>query len=351
LQNEISQIINEARALDTEWMNVAGSGGPELRQVRNVASLNERSHIAPLLADLLAALPGPEGQVAEALVGRLGDPATFDDADKEVLTATPRRERRYVRLHAFESVYTNQIDRLTDPADGDRFFTNAASILSGGSLAPLTPGEDAGLGATDEATSSGGRGYVIRLVLTTPVPVTGPNNAYDVFDLNGPLDLSRMLYEISPSAERPNLPYKVEQGGVLNIDSVANSQDILIELRRQYDARVASEAGATDEPADGDPAGRGVGRGSGGRGEAGGGLRRFGQGGLGGRTFGQRPSGGNTPRPADPEGEALKDPITGESMANDSRLELLLAVRLDPPPFASPEAVPEGEEAGLASAD
>ncbi len=326
-------ILNNAESLDSEFAEVTSSGGDKLATVQNVNSLvANRGYWGQLVGDLMAALPAPEGELAQALAGELGDPNAVDDADRAVFERIPANQREYVKLQELESVYT---DELHVVINSPTFLATAQGILDKGDygdfrgvLAPSATVMDPPRLQIDKA-----RGYVIRLTLTTPVDI---DTAYQLFDGDG----SRSLPNILTSLEVPeNAPYKVILAALDSpISSVRESSEQLDYLRDLQDAREAYASGEESEgvgrsTADDDDAGQDEfsrfggfpggypGAGYPGAGYPGAGVPGAGRPGAAARN--------NTPE-ADEEDPAFTDPTTGESLLDGTVMQVIVVVMLNP---------------------
>jgi type IV pilus assembly protein PilM len=351
-QRQISQVKAEATRLSSEWQTeVASAGGEELQTVRNVGELTHGAQYWPgILADLFAALPGPKGDVAQALAGQLGDPEIFDDADKAALEATPRDQRAYVEFLDFESEYTDNLGRIID--DPSTFYSNAEALLAGRTSARVA--SDVQAGVVPVAGGEIRRGFVVRLRLLTPLTMTGNPSIYDVFggdrEQFRDLDLTERLLKIAPDADRPKLSYQVVLAGMSAENPLEESASVVNLLEAREAARQALVTPEEVDTTSGSPTTPQRGR-------------RPSRGGFGDRgdePFGD-PRFNNDPRrnrnsrsgPADANSSGLVDPITEESRAKDTVFEVLLAIQLDPPAFANPEAPSDVDELSepLADAD
>ncbi len=356
-QNQIKTIKDTANRLGTEWQSVAGGGVAELQIVRNVNTLRDGMSYWPgLSADLLTALPGPRGDVAAALAGQLGDPTTYDEADKAAVVATPRAQRTFVQLHEMQSVYTDDVGALVDNASV--FYTNARLVLSGSRpRSGAADGADAGFGDLSAAAGGGAeggprRGFIIKLVLLTPASVEGRPSVYDLLGDAGSESLRQRLEQLAPSAERPDLPYKISLASMSDAQPLKDSPEVLESLRERYEARQAvlapepEETGPVDPRSPRDPRdGRRNPMGDFGGGEFSNPGGSFSQPRQPAR-FNNRP--GRNTGPVSADDPSLLDPVTGESMINDSVIEVLLAVQLDPPAYKPPTPETElGDDAGF----
>jgi hypothetical protein len=200
----------------------------------------------------------------------------------------------------------------------------------------------------------------MRLTVRTPVD---RRRSYDVFDLGGPLDLASRLTQIQPDAQDPDKPYDVVLAGIRSFQPVSGDSMMLSRLKARHDARVAVESGSIEgmgQPG-GTPdrvAGRTGGRapGSFGPGGPGGppvGFNPYTGGGFNPYTGGSFGPGGTTgglnrpTRPGQAEGEvedAYKDPVTEESVLDDTVLEIVFAVWINPPGY-TPQPTPDPEPA------
>lgn len=362
VRRDIQQIISQAEQLDSQWATVASSGGDKLKQVQNVNQLVQDRYLwGRLLADIYSVLPGPDMDVTKAMAGEFGEPGVPDEADAEVIKQTPRNERLFVQVQKLESVYT---DYLAEVVNAENFYTAAEDILAKGdrsrfqstfsSVAP-TPASQPIL--QDENA----RGYIMRLTLTTPAD---EETVYAQFDYDKPLALAERLTQISPqSAEFEGRPYEVIIAGVRRVAPLRDNPEQLAVLSERYAARQAFESGE-EGGTDTATAGRtGNNRNRGATGQNRGGGNPYGDpygdpyggglygdpygdpygggefGGPGGSPYGGSPYGGgrgtnrrSTGGNVDSENPAYLDPVTGESMLNDTVIEVVFAVVLDPQP-------------------
>ncbi|MEM7807673.1 MAG: type IV pilus assembly protein PilM [Planctomycetota bacterium] len=404
----IDTALRQARGLDSEWSNVANSGGDNLKIVQNVSQLREgSSYWPPLVSDLFAALPAPNEQQRLAISGALGDPLTFDEADSEALTSTPRVEREYVLFESMESVYTDDLGAVVD--DPETFYTNAEAVLSGrattggagggsrgaGSGGAFPGGVSGGYGDFDYGGSFGGggfpgagagagasaapvtptaggtrRGFIVRMKLISPLATTTEPGStaprvYDIFGNDGRQALASALYQIAPSKDRPNLPYRVITAGMSDAQPITTDGEVIDRLRDRLAAREAlttptEETATPDEPTRRPRQRPGFDPGGG----IGGGAFPGDSGSIYGRPSGQRQGGFRPGRQfdsglptrggsasADASDPALTDPATGESMATDTVIEILMAIELDPEPFEDPETTQDPSADDIVSAD
>ncbi len=348
----ISGILTRAQQLDSEWSQVANSGGTDLQIVRNVGQLREGKNYWPaLLGDLYAALPAPEEEQRQALAGKLGKPQEYDDADKTALTAIPRDQRQYVLFESFDSVYTDDLGSVVN--DRENFYSNAAAVLSGRATSEgQTAGPPAGIPSSygggqygpggagaavadlvaTPAVGGSKRGFVVRFKLLTPLGTTATPSVYDIFGNNGRQSLAESFYSIVPDASRPSLPYAVVLAGMSDAKPVMNDSEVVEALQRRHAAREALRTPIDAETSTPDASRRP-------------GFDRSRNAGLpprnvGGRGASLRPrfdTGGNSSS-ASQDDPAFVDPATGESMAGDTVIEVLMAIELDPVPFAAPAA-------------
>ena len=361
---EIKQLIGQAQGLDARWTELTGSGAQELQTVKNVNLLvQDRALWGQILADIYAALPAPEGELATALAGGLGDPQKIDEADIEAVKKVPREDRDYVRVERLESVYS---DALYEVANAPNFFSVAEEILT-----QFKPDDFRGV-ITREAPEAianpvieneKARGFIVRLTLTTPMPY---EQAVRRFTQGTDRPANRLI-QIGPSEREPNKPYAVATATERHPRPVGESQDRLKAMEEAYaarqalegDAAAAEQIGASSaapgrapnagRPPAGDPYG-GYGGEFGGYGG--------GYGGYGNPGGGGRPTPGQTGQATAEGGEtnpAYADPITGESRLQDTEFTVVFVVQLDPRPFGSEAAPTDGGDAavpaeGIASA-
>ena len=341
-------VLNEANGLDSEFTEVTTSGGEKLATVQNVNSLvDNRGYWGQLVGDLMAALPAPEGELAQALAGELGDPNVVDQPDLDVFERIPANQREYVKLQRLESVYT---DELHIAINSPTFLATAKGILEKGDFndfrGVLAP--SAQVMSTPRLNIEKARGYVVRLTLTTPVD---RDTAYALFDGDGSRSLPNILSSL-PQTDN----YRVILAALDSpISSVRESGDYLDTLRDLQDAREAYAAGeemesdaatggSTPRPPAGAP-------GTGGGNRPAGGLSGydayspygaggyFGGGGGGGSPYGGgvNPYGGNTggntgsgTTVSDEEDPAYIDPVTGENVLDRTVMQVIVVVMLNP---------------------
>ncbi len=341
VRGRISSILSQGENLDTEWTRITNSGGDKLAQVQNVNQLvADRDYWAALLADIYDVLPGPSDETLQAMAGDFGTPNVIDDADKQALASTPRAQREYVQVAKIESVYTDDLDGVVNATD---FYGAAGVVLS-------KRARDKFLGALPGAVTlredrlidnEKARGYIIRLTLTTPVPLA---RFFGRLDTSIPVALSTI--------QTPK--YRFIAGFLPeSAHAVRDDSEQLELLRQRHAARVAFQGVVEGGAAAGDPKTQAKTPGQPPRPGTG---QRPGQGAGRAGSGGQTPFIGSGPGPANNRGgtagtgsqadaanPAYFDPVTGESMLDDTVFVIILAVELDPAPA---QAEPADEESG-----
>ena len=333
-RQQIAAVYGRAQDLDSQWATVSGGGGDQLKTVQNLNRLVEgRDYWGPLLADIFAAVPGPDARLREAMAGALGEPGVADEADEEALAATPRGERAYVQVQELESVYT---DLLHEVADSVEFYTTAIEILNSANPSQISAVETKNVPELiPEAErffgdEERGRGYVMRLTLTTPMSV---EDVYGTFDTGKRLDIPNRLAAIG--RDDPDRPYRVLLAALRRVESVKNDPQQLARLEDQHAARQAVASGDVDAQSAADPAGPAAGP----AGAGAGGFTPYGN----VNPYANNPyAGGGNPyasgagavpssaSSADRDNPAYLDPVTGESMLDDSVMQIVFAVEIYP---------------------
>ncbi|MEL7237330.1 MAG: pilus assembly protein PilM [Planctomycetota bacterium] len=360
----INSVKSELETNDRDWSAVTSDGQAELRQVQNVNVLvQDREYWGKMIADIVAALPSPPEEYAEAIAGGLGDPTTIDEADKAKMASLERDQRKWVELLSLQSIYSDDLYAIAN--DSEVFFAQAESVMGKSSrnkfegllaASPFTAGADDVLTVENEKA----RGYIMRAVMVTPLDVDAAQSA---FSYQGGNSIPRQLEElVRPTASNPNLPYQVVIADVRRFDPLNEDSEQVERLRELYEAKLAVEVDVEEEQAE-QPArrrgnradrsnrtDRGNDRGRNDRGRTnrdrdsrggpapgfpGGEFNPYG----GGFPLGQR--GGGLGRPtgpvvsADDESPAFVDPVTGDSMLDYTVIEIVFAVLLDPPEYQS----------------
>lgn len=319
-QVQVDNLIKSAQDLDSRWTTVTNDGKPQLQQVQNVSLLvSNRTYWPLLLEQIDRALPSPRSPMIEALRGDLGQPGVFDEVDQQTIASAGADQKDFVRLVRLESVYTDDLYRIVN----DRTPVTAAE----GALAAKKPesfaavkGTVSSLRETLDLQNEGARGYVIRLTLTSPL---SPTQASALLGTS----LQQRFFAIEPDAEQPNLPFLVWladvrvqsiEGGTL-VRDIEASQRAREALRSDPTGSVASQRQQQNR----------------------GGARQ----GFGRANQQQQPQqqqgGAAQAEPVD--AGALLDPITGQSMLQQSEIQVLLVIQLEPPAWEPPPPT-EGEE-------
>jgi type IV pilus assembly protein PilM len=322
---EVDKRIRDASELDKQWTAVTQDGQPQLQQVRNVNLLvSNREYWPMLLEQIDRVLPAPRSPLAEAFRGELGQPGVFDDADVQAIKSIPPDQRDYLKLVRLDSVYTNDLYRIVN----DRTPVPVAESVLGQknpanfAAAKGTPTE---LRTDLSALEEGSRGYVIRLLLISPLP---PDQATVRFKDA----LQKSLFAIEPNAEQPNLPFLVWLADV-RVQPLEQSMAVLKMLEEGHQAREVLRSDPTGAKADAAQQRPGAARP-----------------GLGNRPG--QPAQAQLVGPVTAENPAFHDPVTGETMLGWSEIRVLLVIQLEPPPWQPPpepettEEEPEGTVAG-----
>ena len=347
-REQIATVYSRAQDLDSQWATVSGGGGDQLKTVQNLNRLVEgRDYWGPLLADIFAAVPAPDARLRQAMAGALGEPGVADEADEAALAAVPRGERAYVQVQELESVYT---DLLHEVADSKEFYPTAIEILNSadpgqirGAMTENAPElvADAERFFTNDQRA---RGYVMRLTLTTPLSL---EDVYETFDTGKRLDVPNRLAAIG--RDDPDRPYRVLLAALRRVESVKNDPQQLARLEDQYAARQAVESGDVDAAAQpGQPAGTNAAAGSLNPAAAGAAYNPYGANPYGANPYGSAGGGGGAAASsADADNPAYLDPVTGESMLDDSVMQIVFAVEIYPKRGEDAEGeAPDGEDDG-----
>jgi type IV pilus assembly protein PilM len=339
------RVLQAAQGLDGRWSTVASAGASELQTIQNVNELLLGRDLWPrLISELLAAVPTPGSELEQAIVA----------GNRAAVVAIPRAQRRIFNIETLQSLYEpNLAVRTTPPAKLTDFITDfgragAGSLGTVGGFRPAMgggmPGEFGGFGGEFGGPPRGGfggfgeaptegagvpegpRGFFMRMVVVTPMSDPGAAIA----------EIEKRLKAIAPNAEQTVRPFAVTQVELVGFRTVASdTTGVRARLAAEQAARLAAEAGfeggQNTGGFGGGGFGGGFGGGMGGRGEFGPGFGEFG------------PAGGGFSPPGaqanvNPDQVTLTDPLTGEDVGQDQILEFVLAIQLDPPAFASPEA-------------
>src|SRR5690606_20319360 len=164
--------------------------------------VQDRAVWGQVLAEVYAALPSPPEQVVQAMAGGLGQPGVYDDADRQAITSIPRNQRTWVQVERLDSVYTHQI---ADVVNAGNFIGAAEAALAqknregfqGASIGEIEPVADP-ITLDDNA-----RGFVVRMVVSTPLPYQEAIHSLGRCDN----PLRNRLFAIQPSPQRPNMPF------------------------------------------------------------------------------------------------------------------------------------------------
>jgi hypothetical protein len=322
-----------AEDLSSRWATVQNSGETERTIIGNLQTLVEGKYLwRDLETDLINAIPRPPEPLRTALA----------NSDVEGIKKIPRGERPIIQIEEISPSYDpNMMATITSNLAKDPNWRPGTAVIAGNTdiAQPMSnPGEeppapDAGAAATADAAGKG-RGFIIRMRLTTPL---SPNQAAQIrgvplADAFVDTNVQQALLAIAPNAVRPNMKYAVRKFWVLQRTQLGGNPGNparKARLQADYDAALHTKPGKTAPVTPGTPPpapGFGPGGAFGGGGSSG----------FGG--FGGGPATPPANAAAEGNNPASQDRLTGESMLNDFEFEIAVAVELDPQPWQKPQA-------------
>jgi type IV pilus assembly protein PilM len=323
---QIDGTIKKATAADVAWQQTQDEGAPDRKRIQDVHDMRPGWDLwARLTSDIAATVP---------------DQPTLDQTK-----ATPRPERKQIVIDGISSDYRPTISSVLALSEND--FKNLA--LGGATQTVTSYGRE---GATPDATAAPpvdtgvtatARGFLITIHCTTPLPARQGST----FVLESMV--SKLLALNGADAIKQKKPYFIAKATVATVQKVQEDQG-----RAALLTAVGTGQGAAGGLYGGNFQASYVGGGGGGfggrgggresaamlRGERGGFIGNRGGGGSGYTRY-QPPAvaaapaaatrGARSGDPNDPANQIrFPDPQTGEEMADDSSLTVLIAVVLDP---------------------
>lgn len=329
-RSEIKRIVSEARSLDSAWSEIEQSGSADRQEIINVQSLlNYRNFWPQVLADVYSSLPQPDWQSLDQL------------------KATPRTQRQQIVVDSIETKYVADLDPLLSASDLD-YSGHVRRLLGqdgradssrGFGGAPMQNNPMADGQRQDHATAGEPkRGFLIAIRGTTP------------FSAGLELVSSTLVKKINGIGRDNKGARHYYIARAITLDSIKMADG---QLKNKYLAAAQSQAALKD----GSTLGFDSTRRSGGfnAGAFGGGLQP-GMTGMPGMPAGMPPGmlpemerfgarGGNRPGGNQPftlgstnaggrttqtnQIQDIVDPITGESMNNDTEFRVVFLVVMD----------------------
>jgi type IV pilus assembly protein PilM len=324
-------VKSTASALDNEWKEVSGSGGPELQTIKNVNSLIANRELWPnILNDIASSIPQPPADLARAIA----------EGNSEAIKKTPRGQRKIIQIDQLRSIYFHDLGPVLRAPELRPFLADFAN--TGGSGFGGGPSSGGFIpGAEGAPLPSGQRGFLVYMKLLSP------NDQVEEQLVKA--EVLKRLAAIAPTASKPKLMYAFMRPEFIQSIRVFEDRDLVSRLQADYQAMQTAKTQtaapvAAPYPGDGGAAmggPAGLEGNIGGGGYPGGGYPGGGYPGAGAAGIS---SGGGAPIAAgSAEAEALKDRITGEDTTRDKVIDVLFAIVLDPPAFNS---TPSGETPG-----
>ena len=356
-RSKIEQVKQQATALDNQWTEIAGKGGPDRQRILNIRSLTEyRDLYNQVLKDIHSTLP-QNGQTIEQL------------------KATPRNQRKQVMIESIQNHYHGDLAPLTaeylqrlatDPQQQPPvtyavgFPATAAQLVPGATGMPADVGMDMGMGAPPMDMGMGGdpaaagvvgsgmtgRGLVLRISGRTPFSPAA--QLIDDTLVNGLLQVAKAKAKAeNPTAQR----YTVERVQIGKVTSLRNEPNLLQKIQTDYEAAVRAKESGTFTPSSGGGMGFGGGYGGGFSGGFGVPADMAGEAGFGGGWGGGFNAGGfgGGTAAADPNALAAKAfmdrQFPDEDIRDDNEFIVIAVIRIDPEAAPAAEADPNAPPA------
>jgi type IV pilus assembly protein PilM len=326
VRSQIDGTLKKATAADAAWQQTQDEGAPDRKRIQDVHDMRPGWDLwARLTSDIAATVP--------------------DQPTLEQTKATPRPQRQQIVIDGISSDYQptitgvlamneNDFKMLAGGGTGQAATYNAGREATGGDTGATAPPVDTGVSAT-------ARGFLITIHCTTPLP-TREGSTFVQQTM-----VSKLLSLNAADAIKQKKPYFVAKATVAAVTKLQDDT-----FRAAVLSAVGTGQGATGGLYGGGfqaayAGGGGGGGGYVGRGYPGGregaNLGRGGERGYAAPRIMQRgeisgrfqpPAATRGARGTDPNDPAnqirFPDPQTGEEMAEDSSLTVLIAVVLDP---------------------